>query len=107
AVTYADAIIAGEPVPTSYLGVTIESSTSDRAGARITDVAPGTAAEQAGLRVGDVIISVEGVPVFSQIDLVAQVRAHRPGETVTLHILRNGQEIEIAVTLGMRTEEQS
>lgn len=107
AVEYADAIIAGEPIDTPFLGVTIENATDDRAGARIIEVMPGTAAEDAGLRVGDVIVAVEEVPVFTRGDLQAQVRAHRPGSAVTLLVLRDGDEFEVEVTLGVRSEEPS
>jgi S1-C subfamily serine protease len=106
-VAYADAIISGEPIPTPFLGVGIDSATTGRAGARVTEVMPGTAAEAVGIRVDDVIVSVEGVPVLSMGDLVAQVRAHRPGSTVTLEVLRGEETFTVEVTLGIRADEES
>ncbi|HEX6947446.1 MAG TPA: trypsin-like peptidase domain-containing protein [Acidimicrobiia bacterium] len=105
-VEYANALIAGEPIPTPFLGVTIENATTERAGARVVEVAAGSAADDAGLRVGDVIIAVEGVHVFSRGDLVAQVRAHRPGETVTLDVLRGDDQFTVDVTLGERPADE-
>lgn len=101
-VDYATAIINGEPIPTPFLGVEIDDATTGRAGARVTRVIPGTAAEEVGILVDDVVVSVEGVPVRSGADLVAQVRAHRPGSTVTLGIFRGSEEIMVDVTLGVQ-----
>jgi S1-C subfamily serine protease len=106
-VDYANAIIAGEPIPTPFLGVGIDSATTGRAGARVTEVISGTAAEAVGIRVDDVIVAVEGVPVLTMGDLVAQVRAHRPGSTVTLDILRGDEMLTLDVTLGIRTDDES
>ena len=103
-VDYASSIIAGEPIPTPFLGVTIDHAPGERAGALVTEVIAGTAAEEAGVRVGDVVIAVDGVTVLSRGDLVAQVRAPRPGSTVSLDILRDGEVITIDVTLGERAE---
>ncbi len=103
----ANAIIAGEPIPTAFLGVTIDDATTDRAGALVTEVIPGTAAEDAGMRVGDVVISVNGVPVLSRGDLVAQIRTYQPESTVTLGILRDGELITMDITLRLRTEDPS
>lgn len=106
-VEYANAIIAGEPIATAFLGVTIDDATTERAGALVTEVIPDTAAEDAGMRVGDVVISVNGVPVLSRGDLVAQIRTYQPESTVTLGILRDGELIEMDVTLRLRTEDPS
>ncbi len=106
-VEYANAIIAGEPIPTAFLGVTIDDATTDQAGALVTEVMADTAAEEAGIRVGDVVVSVDGVPVRSRGDLVAQVRTHQPNSTVSLGILRDGELITIDVTLRIRTDDPS
>jgi S1-C subfamily serine protease len=63
-------------------------------------VEPESAAEAAGIRLGDVILSVDGVRVSGIGDLAAQVRSHQPGETVPLEILRAGENLELQVTLG-------
>jgi S1-C subfamily serine protease len=104
AVEYAESIVSGTPIETSFLGVSIDDVTTGRAGAVITEVLPDTAAEAAGLEVGDVVISVDGVPVLTGGDMVAQVRSHAPGSTVDLVILRDGDEATVQVTLGTRSD---
>jgi S1-C subfamily serine protease len=107
AVEYAESIVDGEPIQTAFLGVSVDDATTGRAGALITEVMPDTAAEEAGLEVGDVVVSVEGVEVLSRADLVAQVRAHRPGSEVEVVILRDGEEMSLEITLGVRTDDLS
>ncbi|MDX1469675.1 MAG: PDZ domain-containing protein, partial [Acidimicrobiia bacterium] len=101
-INYVDDIVAGRPLETAFLGVRGGFSPGDRAGALITAVDPGTGAEEAGLMVEDVVISLDGVIVQGIDDLAAQVRAHRPGDTVTLVLIRDGVEMSINVTLGVR-----
>jgi S1-C subfamily serine protease len=48
----------------------------------------------------DLIVAVDGVPVDSGNALIEAIEAHRPGEQVTLTIVREGQQQQIAVTLG-------
>jgi serine protease Do len=102
AVAYADAIVSGEPIETALLGVSGEDvDTEGQAGARITDVTADSGAETAGVVVGDVVVMFDGVPVLSIGDLQAQVRAHRPGETVEMVVLRDGGEQILTVSLGV------
>ena len=105
AVEYAESIVSGTPIETSFLGVSIDDVTTGRAGAVVTEVLPDTAAETAGLEVGDVVIRVDGVPVLTRGDLVAQVRSHSPGSTIEVVVLRDGVETTIVVTLGVRTDD--
>lgn len=106
ATTYADAILSGEPIETAFLGVQADDVETDgTAGAEITTIVEGSAAEEAGIEVGDVIIGFDGVPIVAFLDLVAQVRAHQPGEAVEILILRDGEEMTITATLGVNTEE--
>ncbi len=108
ATNYAEAIVSGEPIETAFLGVQADSVEADgTAGAQITNVVEGTAAEEAGIAVDDVIIGFDGVPIVDWPDLIAQVRSHQPGETVDILILRDGEEMTITVTLGVNTEDVS
>lgn len=101
-IAYVDDIVAGRPLETAFLGVKGGYSSGGRAGAVITEVVPGTGAEEAGLELGDVVISLDGVIVQGIDDLAAQVRAHRPGDTVTVVLIRDGEEMSIEVTLSVR-----
>jgi S1-C subfamily serine protease len=106
AVDYAEAIISGDPIETALLGVTGDDvDTEGQAGALITEVSAGTGAESAGLQADDVIVGFDGVPINGIRDLQAQVRAHQPGETVEMIVLRDGDELRLSVTLGTLTED--
>ncbi len=96
----AQAVINGEDLGTAYLGVVGKNVDSGRAGAMISEVAPDSGAAQAGVEVDDLVISLDGVPVQGIDDLAAQVRTHRPGTTVDMVVVRNGQEMTLSVTLG-------
>lgn len=104
-VAYADAIITGEPIQAAYLGVRIAPAAGARAGASVVEVLPDTAAAAAGVLANDIIVAVAGVPIVSDQDLQAQIRAHRPGSTVDLLVVRDGGDIIIPVTLGVRPED--
>ena len=58
------------------------------AGAKVMDVSEGMAADKAGIRVGDVIIAIEGETVESVPDLQRKIRSHEPGETVDVTVVR-------------------
>jgi S1-C subfamily serine protease len=107
ATSYAESIISGEPIEAPFLGVSVDDVTIGRAGALVSEVISGTAAEDAGIEVGDLIVELAGVPILSREDLVAQVRSHRAGENVDVTIVRNNTEMTIQVTLGVRTADLS
>jgi serine protease Do len=88
-----------------------------KSGALITDVVKGSPADDAGLKGstgettfqlqhvktgGDVVIAVDGKPVFQNNDLSELIAQHKPGDTVTLDILRDGHSAQVQVTLGSR-----
>jgi Do/DeqQ family serine protease len=60
-------------------------------GALIARVEPGSSAERAGLRAGDLVLTVDGVPVRSATQLRNRIGLTRVGETVEMGIERNGQ----------------
>ncbi len=63
-------------------------------------VFPGSPAAAAGLKEGDQIMSVDGVQIDATHDLGSLVLPHLPGDKVGLHVLRDGQALDITVTLG-------
>jgi S1-C subfamily serine protease len=90
---------------------------ADQQGVLVVEVIRDTPADQAGLRGGDqsfeadggqtqiggdVIIAVDGQAMAQMEDLAALMRLSRPGQEVTLSLLRDGQEVEVSVTLGER-----
>jgi serine protease Do len=67
-------------------------------------VMPDSPAAQAGLRDGDIVTAVEGVTIDDEHPLDAVLVQFAPGRTVTLSVLRDGQQVEVQVTLGTRPE---
>src|SRR3546814_232345 len=72
----------------------------DARGALINDVSPGSAGDKAGLRIGDVVRSIDGTEVRQSSDLPPIVGAMAPGTKTTLGILRDGKRKDVRVTLG-------
>ena len=73
-----------------------------RRGAIIESVQPDTGAAAADLRPGDVIVSVDGEPLATMSQLVAEVRRRAPGDVVELEIFRDGELQDVEVELGER-----
>jgi S1-C subfamily serine protease len=73
-----------------------------QAGALVEEVTAGTGADDAGLRPGDLVVSIDGAPVQSGGDLAAQIQTHQPGDTVELEVVRDGEQLTVSVTLSER-----
>lgn len=69
-------------------------------GVYIVEVVEGSPAYQGGIRQGDVITAVAGVPVNTVEAVQSEIRKKQVGETVAVTILRNDNPREISVTLG-------
>lgn len=59
-------------------------------GMLIVSILPGLSAEGAGLKAGDIIVLLDGRKVSSVADILARIRAHRVGETITVGYVREG-----------------
>jgi serine protease Do len=104
-----DDLRAGRTPRIAYMGVYTQTVTPDlvqlrelnvESGAYVAAITPGTGAERAGLRKGDVIIEVDGVRVRSNEDVVRIVRKHRPGDALHVTALRGDEQRTFEVTLG-------
>jgi len=70
-----------------------------RSGALVSSVAPGGAADKAGIKPGDVITEFNGRAVNNTTDLQKQVTATKPGTSVSLKVIRNGKEQSVRATV--------
>ncbi|MGC9435313.1 MAG: S1C family serine protease [Methanomicrobiales archaeon] len=69
----------------------------------VQSVSPGGPAEDAGIREGDVVVKIDGTPVFGLEEILSTIElSASPGDTVTLTISRNGMTMDKEVTLGVR-----
>jgi S1-C subfamily serine protease len=100
-----EALVAGGEFVAGFLGVRLDNTSDLSAGAVVAEVTPDTAAEAAGIRVGDTVLSINDVPVAEPADLGAQVRAFQAGDTVELEIDRNGSVETLVIELGARDDQ--
>jgi S1-C subfamily serine protease len=98
----AEKLAKGEQVATPFLGIGGDSPADGSAGALVTTVESGSAAQKAGLRQGDIVVAMDGKPVASFLDLAASIGAHAPGDSVKLEVVRDGKHIQLTATLGSR-----
>ena len=69
-------------------------------GALVSQVEPGSAADKAGLKSGDVIVRVDGQPVVASGDLPARIGMAKPGDSVKLEVWRQGKAEQLTAQLG-------
>ena len=95
-------------VQRAYLGVGIEDLDNDNAidlglpnaqGVYVTRVTPGGAAEEVGLKVGDVIFNINNTPTRSTPELQEIVGRLRPGDQINVEYWRDGRKIKATMTL--------
>lgn len=102
AISVAERIVAGEPIEAGLLGVEGGQSSDGSAGVELKTVTEGSAADLAGLQIGDRILSIDGAPVTNIQELAGLVIAHRPGDVIELEVIRAGQPLTVQATLGQR-----
>jgi serine protease Do len=104
-----ESLIKGGKVTRGYLGIGLQDIDAGLAksfnlpnqnGALVTDVAPGTPAEKAGIKSGDVIVSFNGMEVPDAHGLQLAVSQCEPGSPATIKLIRDGVQKEISVTLA-------
>jgi len=107
-----DLILYGK-VSRGYIGVhisTIDATMADALGLRraqgvlVNNVVSGSAADDAGIEAGDVILMVDGREVNAANELQTLIATHHPGDVVTLTVYRDGKSFDKSLTLGAREE---
>jgi serine protease Do len=73
-------------------------------GVTIANVVSGSPADQAGLKVGDTIVSVDGKPVKNGDELVGDISSRKPGSTAKVGYVRAGKEGTTSVTIANRAK---
>jgi serine protease Do len=73
-------------------------------GVTVSSVVAGSPADQAGLKVGDTITTVDGQKVTKGAELVADIAARKPGAKVAIGFLRNGKQQDTTVTIADRAK---
>ncbi|HEX7061080.1 MAG TPA: DegQ family serine endoprotease [Woeseiaceae bacterium] len=98
------------------LGVTIQTVNPETAkalgsevkhGALVSDVSPGSAAEEAGLRVDDIIVAVDGERIDDNQDLATAIGLKGPGDRVKIEYMRDGERQTTTATLQQAMAMQS
>ncbi|MBN1173040.1 MAG: trypsin-like peptidase domain-containing protein [Micromonosporaceae bacterium] len=92
----ADQLLAGGKVAHPYLGVRVSDG---EGGAVVADVVAGGPAAQAGLQRGDIVTKINDQVVEDSSDLVAAVRAAKPGDEIRVTFRRDGAERQVTATL--------
>jgi serine protease Do len=95
-----------------YLGIRWQSISPDIAaaynlpvkwGAYVTDVTANSPAGKAGLQTDDIIVQIGDIPVDDTHSYINVLFQYKPGDQVTVVVLRNGQRLNLQVTLGEST----
>ena len=105
-----ESIIENGYISKPYIGVTTTSVSSETqsyglpGGAAVKSVVEDGPAEQAGVQVNDIITAVNGEALADSKDLVRIVRGHQVGDQLQLTIYRQGQTLELTVTIGEQVQ---
>jgi hypothetical protein len=86
----------------AWFGSIPDMGAVDVAGVRLAGVTPGSPAEKAGALKGDIIVEFGGDSVKDIYAYTAALGKHKPGDIVTVIVLRDGHRVSLAATLGKR-----
>ena len=108
-----DQLIKYGQVKRGVLGVNIydvtpdvakESGLADATGALVAGVAQGSAAEHAGVKTGDIIVSINGTPMRTATELRNSIGMLRVGDQVEIGLLRDGKPLKVTALVAERSE---
>jgi len=88
----------------AYLGVELNDRRDGGQGAVVVTVQDDTPASAAGLEAGDLIVAVDGSATDGSTGLIAAIRDLQPGDSATITVLRDGDELSFDVTLTDRPD---
>jgi len=109
-------LMRGEKIERGYVGLGLRTLTEDGwealgqpkdfKGAYVETVTEGGPAEQAGARVGDLLVGVNGEPVENSQEATRRVGSAKPGDTIRLEVIRDGRRQTLNVRSGTRPSEE-
>lgn len=95
--------MANDPSDRGYapvrLGIRPGMGGADTFGVRVNGVSEGTSAAEGGILEGDIIVAWGGEDLIDVMDMVTRLREHQPGDVVQMVVLRDGEEIELDITM--------
>ena len=108
-------IVQSGHVTRGWIGVGVQDMTKELSesfklpeirGALITEVFRGTPADKAGVKLGDILVAVDGTPVTDSASMLNLVAALNPGKQATLKVVRSQHETELKVMVGRRPKQR-
>jgi serine protease DegQ len=108
-------IMQSGQVTRGWIGVGVQDMTRELSesfklpeirGALITEVFRGTPADRAGIKLGDILVGVEGKPVTDSSSMLNLVAALNPGKEAMLKVVRNQRETDVRIVIGRRPLQQ-
>jgi len=108
-------IIQKGSVTRGWVGVGVQDVTKEiaesfklpsTAGVLITQIERGGPADKGGVKLGDVLLAVNGRPVVDSTGMLNMISVLQPGESAKLKVFRNQSETELGVTIGRRPKPQ-
>jgi len=109
----ADQLIAKGKVTRGWLGIVIQDITPEMAeslglkeGVIIAQIMPGSPADKGGLKVGDVVVEVDGQKVSEVRELQFKIMRTEPGKEIDLKVIREGKEVSLKIKVGEMPEDR-
>ena len=108
-------IVQSGRVTRGWIGVGVQDMTRELSesfklpqirGTLITEVFRGTPADKAGVKLGDILVAVDGTPVTDSASMLNLIAGLNPGKQATIKVVRSQQETELKVLVGRRPQEQ-
>lgn len=88
--------------PQPWLGTVPDMGASDAPGLRLSGVTAGSPAEKAGLKTGDLVVELGGVPVVDLQSYSEALYSKKPGDVIEVVVRRGTERLTFSVTLGQR-----
>ncbi|MBI1851883.1 MAG: M28 family peptidase [Planctomycetes bacterium] len=92
----------GPPPSTPFLGITFASEAAAGEGVPVRSVVEESGAAKAGVKEGDRIVAVDGIPVADSAALLEKIRTHKIGDSVKLEVRRGDETLMLEAVLGKR-----